>query len=188
MSLVEFVKMSISFHDFFISPCSEFRILKFLPINLKNCKSQWIGCYDLFGPIFYLHGSTRKQIEQLPLPCSFLENWCSSLSFTTQARYKSNTKYLKYIHKYFGASNKLKPTRTIFSQCAQNIFNEIFNEQIMVKANIKPIFNTDMTILRTLYSFLLFFLCFSIKKFVQSKEKKHVLLEFFFFFLTFFSH
>ena len=55
----------------------------------------------------------------------------------------------------------------------------------MVKANIKPIFNTDMTILRTLYSFLLFFLCFSIKKFVQSKEKKHVLLEFFFFFLRF---
>ena len=41
----------------------------------------------------------------------------------------------------------------------------------MVKANIKPIFNTDMTILRTLYSFLLFFLFFD-QKIRTVKEKK----------------
>ena len=56
------------------------RILNYKnPFNLKKCNSQWIGCYTLFGPIFYLHESTRKQIEQLLLLCSLLGKWCSSL-------------------------------------------------------------------------------------------------------------
>ena len=46
------------------------------PINLEKCKRQWIGCYNLFEPIFYLQDKARKQIEL----CSLLENWCCLLS------------------------------------------------------------------------------------------------------------
>ena len=42
-----------------------------------------------------------------------------------QARSKSNTKDFISIHKYFGANYELKPTKAIFSQCAQKKFNEI---------------------------------------------------------------
>ena len=61
------------------------------------------------------------------------------------------------MQKYFGASYELKPTRVIFSQCAQKKVNEIFKGQIMIKANILPVFNTDMTILLKLCLFLWFF-------------------------------
>ena len=123
--------------------------------SVNKCLSQQIGCYNLFGPIFYLQDSKRKQIEQLLLLCSILGNRCSSLYYTIQTRSRSNTKYLINIHKYFGASYELKPTRTIFSQCAQKkFFDKIFRGQIMIKTNIMPILNIDTTILLTLYSFL----------------------------------
>ena len=56
----------------------------------------------------------------------------------------------------------------------------------MVKANIKPIFNTDMTILRTLYSFLLSFLFFDQK--IRTVKEKKTCPSGIFFFLKFFSH
>ena len=37
----------------------------------------------------------------------------------------SNAEYLINIHKYFEASYEVKPTWTIFSQCAQNFFYAI---------------------------------------------------------------
>ena len=56
----------------------------------------------------------------------------------------------------------------------------------MVKANIKPIFNTDMTILRTLYSFLLFFFMFFDQKIRTVKGKKTCPSGIFFFFFDVF--
>ena len=46
---------------------------------------------------------------------------------------------------------------------------KIFRGYTMIETNTMPIFNTDTTILLKLCPFLWFF-CFSIKKFVQSKK------------------
>ena len=48
MSLVEFFKMSVDFHDFFLSPCSEFRILKIL-LTYKSVKANGYVTIIYFG-------------------------------------------------------------------------------------------------------------------------------------------
>ena len=79
-TLDEFVKMLISFQDFFLFPCSKFLFVK-TPINLKTCLSQWIRCYNLSGSIFYLQDSARKQIKQLLLIRSLLGKCYFSLLY-----------------------------------------------------------------------------------------------------------
>ena len=61
----------------------------------------------------------------------------SSLYFMIQAISRSNTNDFISIHKYFGANYELKPTKAIFSQCAEKKFNEISMGQIIVKAKRK---------------------------------------------------
>ena len=113
MRFVKFVKMSISFHDVFLSPCPEFKHYRkyFFVKNLINI-SQWICCYNLFGPIFYSQHSARKQIELLLLLCSLLGNWYSSLYCIIPTRSRSNTKFVINKHKYFGANYKLNLQRS----------------------------------------------------------------------------
>ena len=48
----------------------------------------------------------------------------------------------------------------------------------MIKANIIPIFNTDMTILLKICSFLCFFLCFFDQK-IRAVKKPHLHRDFF---------
>ena len=70
--------------------------------------------------IFYLYDSATKKIEQLLLLYSLLGKVCSSLYYMIQTR--SYIKYLINMDKCFAASYGFKPTRAIFSQCAQKNF------------------------------------------------------------------
>ena len=78
--------------------------------------------------------------------------------YTIHRRSRSNTKYFINIRKYFGASYELKPTRTIFSQCARKNFENIYRvDDDKTQYHANPIFNTDMAILLKLCSFRWFF-------------------------------
>ena len=82
--------------------------------------------------------------------------------YTIHRRSRSNTKYFINIRKYFGASYELKPTRTIFSQCARKNFENIYRvDDDKTQYHANPIFNTDMAILLKLCSFRWYFFFWS---------------------------
>ena len=94
-ALLSLSKCQLVFITFFSPHAKNLKIIENIffvknRVNLEKCWSHWRRCYNLFGPIFYLQDSARKQIEQLPLLCSLLGNWCSSLNYTMQARSRSN--------------------------------------------------------------------------------------------------
>ena len=83
--------------------------------------------------------------------------------------YFKGCKYLINTHKYLEASYELKRARTISLSVLKNVLKEIFLGKMTVKGNTMPIFNSDMTVLLKLCFVSLIFLCFSIKKIVQSR-------------------